>query len=402
MSDPASAISGIGSLAGAMGGGGGGGGGGGTVVGGPSPVAAITAGMYQAQAARDAANTAKSAVNDAILSINKNYSQARYDVQPYRQEGVQALNQLNQYLGLDAYNPGAAPNAPKEFSRESILQNLSSKQLRNYIKDNSEVSISSSKSGVQAPHWAYTGEGAADPKLQSLYQAGFKRAGDKGYGGGEDANVLVSDVYAGNGMDAATAFLHGGRADYGNFQDFARRGAANEIYDEGIDAHNQEMEEYNRNKAEWQQNLDWYNQYTAEGPKTQQQITDEISAQPGFQAELNQGVEAIGKSGAARGYVGSGRILKELSNFGQNTLSKYYNNTLDRLGALAGMGQQAASQSGQIAMNQGQSVGQAKIGLGDTLANAKLAAGNATAQGILAANQEYKVIGGSKGGGGMK
>jgi len=95
-----SAVSGIGSIAGAFGGGGSSGGG--AVVGGPSPQAAIGAGLLQSQAAYAASQAATKAVNEAILAVNQNYQQARYDVQPYRTAGVQALNQLNQYLGLDA------------------------------------------------------------------------------------------------------------------------------------------------------------------------------------------------------------------------------------------------------------------------------------------------------------
>jgi hypothetical protein len=375
-----SAVSGIGSLASAFGGGGGSSGGG-AVVGGPSPQASLQASQLQAQAARDAAATAKQAVNDAILSINKNYQQARYDVQPYRTEGIQALNQLNQYLGLQAYNPGAAPEAPKALNLNDFKAKVKSGEIRGWIEDNSILSGAPKKAGDNR-----------------LYPAFIDPTGGSGPNGSNISRGGQANVFAGTqGANMTSA----GSSFYGDptIRNAAITSIAQQNIQDATPQYEQDVSAYNRNQAEWQQNLDWYNKYTAEGPKTQQQITDEISAQPGYSAELNQGVEAIGKSAAARGYVGSGRVLKELSTFGQNTLSKYYNNTLDRLQNLVGVGANAAGATAQGQQQQGQLVGQAKIGLGDTLANAQLASGQALAQGVLSANQQYKVVGQQSSGG---
>lgn len=372
MGDVSSAISGVAGIASAFGGGGGGGGG--AVVGGPSPQAAMQAGAMQAAAAREAAQIAKESVNDAILSINKNYQQARYDVQPYRTEGIQALNQLNQYLGLEAYNPGAAPDAPKALNLDEFKAKVKTRDIRSWIDENSNMS-----SLDKAP---------GDPRLYPNFTSPVS-----GRGTGGPANVSWGDsnAYAPNTV---------GEVFYNTpwIKDEARADIARQNMEDAKPQYEQDVSAYNRNLAEWQQNLDWYNQYQAEGTFTPEQVVSKISGQPGYQAELNQGQEAISRSAAARGYLGSGRILKELNTFGQNTLSKYYNNTLDRLQSLVGVGANAAGATSQLQQNQGQLVGQAKIGLGDTLANASLAAGNAQAQGVLAANQQYKVIGGSSGG----
>lgn len=372
--DFASAASGLGALAGAFGGGGGGGG---AVVGGPSPAASYGAAYIQSQAAQAAAAQAKQAVNDAILSINKNYSQARYDVQPYRTQGVQALNQLNQYLGLDAYNPGAAPTAPKENTVENALGKISKADVQNYVLNNSTFGTNSD--GKFFGYYNYMGAGADDPNVAGAMTPG-----------GDAAGIRMRNV-----TKSLSTIMNSPA-----YSDAIKRSLAEDYVKENQDLYDQSVVDYNRNKDEWQQNLDWYNQYQAEGPLTSEQVVAKISGQPGYAAEMQQGVDAIGRSAAARGQVGSGNILKELTSFGQNTLSKYYNNTLDRLAGQAANGQQAAMASSQNSQQLGQLIGNAQIGLGDTMANATLAGGQARAQGLLSANQQYKVIGG--GGGGMK
>lgn len=377
MADVSGAIQGVAGIASAFGGGGGGGGG--TVVGGPTPAAAMQAGQYQMFAAQAAAEAAKKATSEAIAAINKNYAQARYDVQPYRTAGVQALNELNQYLGLDAYNPGAAPKTPVKPTLEGEKENVSF--LDKYMRTMMYTSGTKTPSGFNALSY-----GGPLDSTQSYGQTQTKAGKEWGYKGAVPVSLNPG---GGSVRDLMTlAPVMGG----------VTNEIATENYKEAMKTYEQDYTEWERNQAEWQQNMDWYNEYQAQGPLTSQQVVDKISNQPGYQAELSQGVDAISKASSAAGYLGSGRVLKELNTFGQNTLSKYYNNTLDRLSQVASQGAQAANYSGQVSMNKGNNIASAKIGLGDTLANAALASGNAMAQATLAANQQYKVIGGSSGG----
>lgn len=373
--------------------GGGGGQTGGTVVGGPSMGAALLAGQYQSSAAQAAADAAQQSINDAINAMNRNYQQARYDMQPYRTEGVQALNQLNQYLGLDAYNPGKAPVAPKKYTAEDLASEVSKNQIRNYITQNTGMVGVGNNHKQTFTHLQYQGAGSEDPALQAAYakQWAHTPAGEKMPGGGltlADSN----DNNFGSGLSPFTqnpAIQQAARLELAD--ELARN--KNATYDTDLEAYNRNLEEYNQNKA-------WYDQYTAEGPYTQEQISDKISNLPGYQAQLTQGSEAINKSASSKGYLGSGRVLKELMNFGQNTLSQFYGNELDRLASLAGAGQQAAGISAQGSLNKGNALAGLYQSLGDTKANAALASGNALAQSLLAANQQYKVIGQQDSGGG--
>ncbi len=353
--------------------GGGGGGGGGMVVGGPSPAAAYGAGYLNSQAAIVAGQQAEQAVRDAINSVNRNYQQARYDVQPYRTEGVQALNQLNQYLGLNPYNPGAAPTAPKENNLENAMAKITKSDIKNYINQN--IGFNTDNGGSYYGWYKYSGAGAD--------QVGKNFNGATGQWETNQISKNPSDWY-----------------NNPTIQNAVRRELAQDYMQQNQEAYDISMQGYQRDLDEYNQNKAMYDKYSAEGPYSSEQISDKITNLPGYQAQLGQGIDAIQKASGAGGYLGSGRLLKELNSYGQNTLSTFYNNELSRLAGLAGMGQQAASQSAQTSMNQGNALAGLQSSIGDIRANAGMASANALSQALLAANQQYKVIGGNDGGGG--
>jgi hypothetical protein len=122
-------------------------------------------------------------------------------------------------------------------------------------------------------------------------------------------------------------------------------------------------------------------------PWTEQfKAPDAITEQndPGFQARLKLGTDAIQKSAAARGGVLTGGTAKDLTNYAQDYASNEYGNvyargwndytsrynnfqnnntnTFNRLASIAGVGQQTASQLGMMGQN-------AANGINSTLMN---------------------------------
>jgi hypothetical protein len=330
---------------------GGGGKSGGTVVQTTNPIYAEQAGALQSAAANQASQQYESSIQSAIQAINNQYNQAQYAVQPYQQTGVAALDQLNQYLGLPAYNPGKAPTDPNTW-------NPTAQDVKNYVRDNSYVTTAGRDNNI---YTAYTGVGSAYDGWSKNYQGGPNTGLDLiGYGGQGAVNAdqtaqinsLLKQQYVQN----------------------------------NIDQYNTNLDNYNVNK-------DLYNKYTAAGPLTTQQITDKITNEPGYQAQLDQGTAAIAGNASAKGYLGSGKILKELSNYGQNTLSQYYGNELSRLANLVGQGANTAASLSQSHQQQGNSLADLYNSLGQTKANSTLAGSNALAQGIINANQQFQVLG---------
>lgn len=352
-----------------MGGGGGDPGSPGTVVQQTAPWAAMAAGNMGAQAAFTASQQASSAIKDAIGQMNGLYINAAKTIQPYTQQGVQALDKLNSYLQLNPYNPGTAPIKP---TVENLAAKMTSGQVRDYAMQNMSLGTQPG-SEVSGAH--YTGYGTQ----------------------GAGPNDWWSNI--GNVPTNQQSYIPATEQLFAdpNVKNLARLGAANEALPGALD-------QFNIQNENWNQANDLYNQYTASGPMTQQQISDSITNQPGYQAELGQGIDAINKASSARGYLGSGRVLKELNQFGQNTLSKYYGNQLSMLAGMASQGQNAATNQAGLYGQQAGGLASLYSSLGENQANATLAGANAVAQGLTAANQQFNVIGQrspSGGGGGL-
>lgn len=103
---------------------------------------------------------------------------------------------------------------------------------------------------------------------------------------------------------------------------------------------------------------------------------------PAYDFQFNEGMRALDNSGAARGMSMSGAQIRATQRFGQGLAAQGRGEQLNRLQALAGIGQTATGQGAQAAQNYGQSAGQ-------TLASI----GNAQAQGTTSAAQPWQQAG---------
>ena len=73
--------------------------------------------------------------------------------------------------------------------------------------------------------------------------------------------------------------------------------------------------------------------YTTAGNKLNEllQNPSSITSTPGYQFAYNQGLEAVNRTAAAKGQLGSGNRLYDLTKFGQGLASQTYNNTVSQL-----------------------------------------------------------------------
>ena len=62
------------------------------------------------------------------------------------------------------------------------------------------------------------------------------------------------------------------------------------------------------------------------------QNPESVTSTPGYQFAYNQGLEAVNRTAAAKGNLGSGNRLYDLTKFGQGLASQTYNNTVSQLG----------------------------------------------------------------------
>jgi hypothetical protein len=88
------------------------------------------------------------------------------------------------------------------------------------------------------------------------------------------------------------------------------------------------------------------------------QVNREFQTTPGYQFNLDEGARAINAQMAARGMLGSTARGRALSRFSQGLAAQEYNNYLNRLGALSGVGQTAATNLGMAGQGAAQAGGQ--------------------------------------------
>lgn len=346
-----------------------------------SPGDAQIIGNYQQNAANNAAAIAQQQLGAAMAQVQQNFNSANTALAPYSQTGVEAQDQLNQYLGLSPYNPGTAPTAPTAYAPTPT-------DIQNYISQN----ISEMGSGDNNIYAMYNGVGSSYDGWSNWDEDGSRPTGQDVVGAlgvvnpavqnaalpaglATNQNAIVQNLY--NNQTVNQAVTQQLTQQY-NDNNAATIAAQNQTYQ-------QDLANYNQNEA-------LYNQYTAAGPLTAQQIDDNITNQPGYQAQQDAGITAIQKAASANGLLGSGNMLQDISTFASQLQGEYYNNTLNRLSGLAQQGAGAAAGTAQNDTTNGNTLANLYSTLGDTLSNAQLAGGQAASSAYQLGSQQYQQV----------
>jgi hypothetical protein len=141
--------------------------------------------------------------------------------------------------------------------------------------------------------------------------------------------------------------------------------------------------------------------------------TAALRATPGYQFALQQGLQGIENSAAARGMQLSGATLKDLNDYAQGradttyqqqlgNAQSVYNNDVSNLMQMAGLGSGAAgtasgntiatgSNIGSTLTNTGAQIGSNIIGAGNATAAGQVGASNAIGSGLSSAGQMYQL-----------
>lgn len=105
---------------------------------------------------------------------------------------------------------------------------------------------------------------------------------------------------------------------------------------------------------------------------TAAKLRDYLTSLPGYQFTLGQGIQGIDRSAASKGTLQSGGTMKDAMAYATGLADSTYQNYINQLYGLAGLGQ--ASAAGQAANS---------VNASGNMANALLAAGQANAAGTI-------------------
>jgi hypothetical protein len=103
---------------------------------------------------------------------------------------------------------------------------------------------------------------------------------------------------------------------------------------------------------------------------------------PGYQFRIDQAMKNVQASQAAKGGLLSGGAMKELSDYGSGMASSEYGNYINQLMGLSGMGERAATNSGNFAIGAGARVADYTQEQGMAMANRDAQLGNTIGGGL--------------------
>ena len=102
-----------------------------------------------------------------------------------------------------------------------------------------------------------------------------------------------------------------------------------------------------------------------------------IASMPDYQFGLDQGTKALANSAAARGMTYSGQQGKALQRYGQDYAGTKLNESYNRLASIAGIGQQATNQTGNLGATYGAQMANTMQGIGNAQGSGYVGQGNA-------------------------
>ena len=107
-----------------------------------------------------------------------------------------------------------------------------------------------------------------------------------------------------------------------------------------------------------------------------------LQMDPGYQFRLSEGMKALDRQAAARGGLISGGALRAAQRYGQDLGSQEFGAAYNRLASMANVGPQAAGVMSNLGQNYATNVGNIYQQQGGTAANAALARGSAYSGGL--------------------
>jgi len=301
--------------------------------------------------ANKAAKAAEKGAEQQIGFARESRDLIRSDTAPYRASGYNALNMLNQLVGLP---PVAQPDAYSSSTGHPL-----------YGDGNTPLT----EAGLRQAYQDVLGRDADAGGLQHYLTRSPRR-------GATDGLPII-----GGGAAAGLLGIGGKKGKRGAF-------TFNEFLEKTLGS-----KEYNERVASGALKA-WEGiptQGTQTGAAATPQMTPEqiVKQDPSYQFRMDEGQRAVERGAAARGGSLSGGALRAQTRYAQDYASTEYGKIYDRLSNIAGLGTVGTSQSNQGAMQYGQIASGAAGNAAYTRGSAYIAGGNAIASGLNSAAQLY-------------
>lgn len=276
-------------------------------------------------------------------------AQANQYLSPYSSAGGQATQQLSSLLGLVPQDP---------------LQNILS-QTQQYSQDLLGTSFLSNLLGNGAG--SATGGGgvedlgagtvpAVNPNLWGQFQTDIKSITNPL----NQVQTYLTSAMSSDDPNERMAAVKQAQEVLGglNTSDLSSQYTSHPELQNVIDVTGQRLQQLNSQLGASQ-----ISAYTGKA-LTGQQLADVVKQNPTYQFNFTEGMNALNKSLVSQGLGDSGQAVKAMTQYGQNYAMNSYNNLIQNLGQLAGLGVNASAQQAGNAMTTGQQIATSQQGAG--------------------------------------
>ena len=130
-------------------------------------------------------------------------------------------------------------------------------------------------------------------------------------------------------------------------------------------------------------------------------LTEKLRATPGYQFQQEEGLQALERGAAASGRLNSGATMKGITKYSQGLADSTYENYMNRLYSLAGLGQTSVQATGQAGQNYANQAGANLINAGNAQASGYINAANAWTGGMNSISNNLAYLGMKSGSGGL-
>lgn len=301
---------------------------------------------YAGSQARKAANEqadAAAAANDIQLQM---FEQSRQDLYPYRQSGYNALNAYNRAMGL----PTVGQDDPS--AAEPLFGGGDRPMTEAELREAYQLVLGRD----------------ADPSGLNYYMTGGPKVGGEP-GGIQHLNPVLGA--ASRHIGERSGLL--GALGFGGDDGTRRSYTFNEFLNATLTS-----DEYRQKVADG--TIEAWDPARLQ-PQQEVQAAPEdryggFYASPGYQFRMDEGIQALDRSAAARGRLLSGAQNKAINRYAQGTAANEFHDYTQRLAQIAGLGAQFEGQNANLMMAQGQAGANAARSIGDARASSYLSQGN--------------------------
>jgi hypothetical protein len=304
------------------------------------------------------------AINQATNEIKQGYANANATLKPLSYSSGQALNQQMRMLGLDPIQATAGFGDALRTGYEAVKSSMPGSGA--FVTD--IASQMDAASSIRDP----AARAAAVANIQNSI-----KTGSAGLLAGYQSQLAALKAPDAPVQRTATGAPGSGIVGPYNYLEYKGQQYGTQYIDpnalkdpsranNAIDAYQKDLAAYNAQKSSIQSQIDAANSYSAavqdlgnsfaqnyganyDSGYTADQIGSVVENLPGYQFNLQQGLKAINRVGAAKGMLGSANTTLAEQQYGQGIATSYYN---QYMGYLSGLTAQGTPATAQISANQ--------------------------------------------------